>query len=297
MSDREQWLQARRAGLGSSDAAAVCGLSPWKTPLHVYLDKTDTGPVVDDAPDGGPLYWGTRLEPLIVEEYERRTGLEVRKATYRIVRHPSVEWLCSSPDAEAGEDVVVEVKTAAMRKGWGEPNTDQVPEHYLVQGLHHLAANPRLARCDFAVLFHGSDFQVYTVARSPHVESHLLRIERDFWESNVRRRVPPPPDWSHPDTPALVRALGRPAVEVELGPDLAAMAREYKALGAEAGAIEKRREEIKARLQQGIGTPGVGRFPGGSVTWKPVTVNYKPKPASVSVQDRVQVKLEGQSDE
>ena len=29
---REQWLEARRAGLGGSDIAAIFGLSRWKTP-------------------------------------------------------------------------------------------------------------------------------------------------------------------------------------------------------------------------------------------------------------------------
>src|SRR5436309_6683915 len=29
-----------RSGIGSSDAATVMGLSPWSTPLGLYLDKT-----------------------------------------------------------------------------------------------------------------------------------------------------------------------------------------------------------------------------------------------------------------
>lgn len=37
--DRETWL-AGRVGLGASDAAAVCGLSKWQTPLGLWEIKT-----------------------------------------------------------------------------------------------------------------------------------------------------------------------------------------------------------------------------------------------------------------
>ena len=37
---REEWLARRRSGIGGSDVAAVLGLSPWKSPRQVWLDKT-----------------------------------------------------------------------------------------------------------------------------------------------------------------------------------------------------------------------------------------------------------------
>ena len=37
---REEWLKARKLGLGGSDMAAVLGLSPWRSPIDVWLDKT-----------------------------------------------------------------------------------------------------------------------------------------------------------------------------------------------------------------------------------------------------------------
>ena len=33
--NREEWLNERRTGIGGSDAAAVMGLNPWKSPLDV----------------------------------------------------------------------------------------------------------------------------------------------------------------------------------------------------------------------------------------------------------------------
>jgi len=33
------WLNERRKGIGGSDAAAICGVSPYRTPLQVWKDK------------------------------------------------------------------------------------------------------------------------------------------------------------------------------------------------------------------------------------------------------------------
>ena len=37
---REEWLKYRRTGLGGSDAAVVCGLSPYKSKIELWADKT-----------------------------------------------------------------------------------------------------------------------------------------------------------------------------------------------------------------------------------------------------------------
>ena len=37
---REQWLDIRQLGIGSSDAAVAIGLSPYKCPLSLWLEKT-----------------------------------------------------------------------------------------------------------------------------------------------------------------------------------------------------------------------------------------------------------------
>ena len=38
---REEWLALRKQGIGGSDAAAACGLSRWKSPLGLWLEKTE----------------------------------------------------------------------------------------------------------------------------------------------------------------------------------------------------------------------------------------------------------------
>ena len=67
----QEWHEWRRAGLGASEAGAVCGLSPWSSALAVWLEKT--GRTQAGRPDGGKepdwLYWGRRQEPIMAEEF------------------------------------------------------------------------------------------------------------------------------------------------------------------------------------------------------------------------------------
>ena len=37
----EEWLELRKNGIGGSDAAAVCGISRYKSPVELWMEKTD----------------------------------------------------------------------------------------------------------------------------------------------------------------------------------------------------------------------------------------------------------------
>lgn len=61
---REDWLQIRKQGIGSSDAAAAVGLNPYKSQLELWLEKTgrDTKlPKTDPHDEESPTYWGNVL--------------------------------------------------------------------------------------------------------------------------------------------------------------------------------------------------------------------------------------------
>ena len=51
---REQWLEYRRKGIGGSDAAAVLGISPFRTGRDLYYDKLNIV-TADDADKLGPV--------------------------------------------------------------------------------------------------------------------------------------------------------------------------------------------------------------------------------------------------
>ncbi len=66
-----QQHQARARGLGGSDIAAVLGLSRYRTPYEVWLEKT--GQAVQESGESEPAYWGQVLEDVTAREYSKRT--------------------------------------------------------------------------------------------------------------------------------------------------------------------------------------------------------------------------------
>ena len=74
---REQWLEYRRKGIGGSDAAAVLGISPFRTGRDLYYDKLNIV-TADDAENWVQLEVGTLLEPLVAKIFAHKTGYQRR---------------------------------------------------------------------------------------------------------------------------------------------------------------------------------------------------------------------------
>src|SRR5690606_184586 len=107
---REEWLQARRQGIGGSDAAVIAGLDPYKSPIRLWMEKTGQ---VDEEPAGEAAEWGLLLEPVIAEEFTRRTGKRVRRRN-AILQHPRWEFMIANLDREVvGEPALLEIKTTS----------------------------------------------------------------------------------------------------------------------------------------------------------------------------------------
>ncbi len=271
---RREWLAQRQTGLGSSEIAAVCGLSPFQTALGVYLIKTGQLPAVEET---SAMRWGTALEPAIAAAYTEETGVELEPCG--LFRRDDEPWMVATPDRvtmDPAWDIVdgqgpapghlVELKTASayVAKEWGEPWTDQIPDGYLLQCQWQMLVTG-FQRVDVAVLIGGQDFRRYTVHASRNIFAHLLDLGREFW-SRVELRQPPEPDWSHARTPALIEAL-YPVREAEVEMTTAAVgfADDYERLGRAIKAHEMDREATKAHLVQLMDGASVGRLPDGRI--------------------------------
>lgn len=177
----------RKSGIGGSDAAAVLGISPWKTPLRLFEEKLG---LVPDVEQTEPMWFGTHVEPIIADRYAMITGREI--SVPRMCVHPSHPWMIGHLDRITSDGRVVECKETSKADDWGSPGTDDVPQHYLTQGLHYLAVTG-LRYCDFAVRILGRGFQIYTIERDEALIAHLIERERAFWEGNVLAKIAPDP--------------------------------------------------------------------------------------------------------
>ena len=87
---RDEWLDVRKQGIGSSDAAAAVGLNPYKSQLELWMEKTGRDaelPKPDPEDTTHPVYWGTLLEPIVAAAYTKQTGRKVRKVN-AVLQHP-----------------------------------------------------------------------------------------------------------------------------------------------------------------------------------------------------------------
>ena len=102
----EEWLQYRRMGIGGSDAAAVCGVSPWKTARELYQEKAEGSFRDEREINWVALEIGKRLEELVVQIFMRRTGLKPY-AVRKMFRHPFYPFMLADVDyfVKIGEDV------------------------------------------------------------------------------------------------------------------------------------------------------------------------------------------------
>jgi putative phage-type endonuclease len=240
--------ELRRTGLGGSDAAAACGLSPWRTPYDLWLEKLSQA---EPLPATEPMLWGTLLEPVIAAEYCRRTEHQITLAP-PMLRHPTHAFMLAHIDGRIDNSRILECKTARTAAGWGETGSDEIPLQYLVQ-IHHYLVVSGAQIADVAVLIGGQDFRLYEVAADADIARELVEQEYMFWR-RVETREPPDPI----NTADAVRRWGHltAAGTVVAGePELYAVERLHQ-IRAQKKHLEAEADEAELKLMQALGEEG-----------------------------------------
>lgn len=278
---RQAWFQERKLGIGSSDAAAVAGKSPWKSPYEVWADKL--GILPESAPTA-PMRWGLQLEEAIATAYEEETGLELMAPP--MAQSKTHKFMLAScdrvPVAAQIPRRIVELKNVGPFAGkeWGRPGSDEVPDHYLIQVQHQMAVLEADV-ADIAALFGGNDFRIYTVRRDDELIESLVGIEAAFWHYVVTK-TQPPIDWELPHVLELMKRLYKgdgPPVDVTDEDVLEELA-SYLGWGQEEKAAKIAKDQCQARLIERMGNAYQARLPDGTVISRPLVANpgYTVKP-------------------
>lgn len=262
---RQQWLTIRNGGIGSSDAAAAVGLSPYKSPLALWMEKTGRQ-APDDLSQSEPVFWGTTLEPILARVYSERTGNKVRRVN-AVLQHPDYPFMLANLDRAIGGEGVLEIKTAGYHAApfW----EDDIPEAYQCQVLHQLAVTGK-TWADVAVLIAGQDFRIYRVERDDDKVKALIEAEEAFWE-RVQRDVPPPVDGSESCAKALSRLYPRDSgetVDFTESAELNTLFTELLAFKRQRTHLEFLEATHRQTIEAAMGTASVARFKSGRITWK-----------------------------
>jgi putative phage-type endonuclease len=279
--DRHEWLKARRSGLGGSDAAAVLGISKWKSPLALWSEKCGLveQPNLDELEY---IEWGNVLEEPIARKYKQVTGRELldhgRFAIQHHIVHPFmhctidreiIQGACppdnyiSIPMNSKG-DLSIKNVGAFTASEWEE----EPPLPYQVQLQHELAVTG-LQWGSFAVLIGGQKFAWLDVPRNERFISHLIEKEEEFWDRVIRGN-PPEADASDSTKELLLRLYPKDTGEsVELPSDFEEMNERRIALKSSIKEIEIELQGIDNKIKAAIGNATLGILPsGGGFSWK-----------------------------
>lgn len=189
--DKESWLKYRKQGIGGSDAGAVCGLNPYRTAIQVYYDKTSDS--IEDV-DNEAMRQGRELEEYVAKRFCEASGKKVRRANAMFYDEKNLFMLADVDRMIVGENAGLECKTASpySEEKWRD---DKIPLSYQLQCYHYMS----VCNADswyIAVLIYGRDFKYYRIERDDEVIENLIRIEKEFWNEYVLKRVIPDPDGS-----------------------------------------------------------------------------------------------------
>lgn len=266
---RAEWLTVRGGGIGSSDAAVAVGISPYKSPLELWLEKTERQPA-PDLSENDAVFWGTTLEHIIANVYAERTGVKVRRLN-SVLQHPEHPFMLANLDRVVQHPTdgngILEVKTAGVHSAqfWEEG----VPDSYQCQVLHQLAVTGK-QWCDVAVLIGGQDFRVYRVLRDDAKIADLIQREARFWQY-VIDDVPPPVDGSESSGRALASMYPADRGDVLDFSDDTNMNKlfyDYWAYRQQREAATVQEELLKQQLQERLGFASGAVLGDARISWR-----------------------------
>lgn len=264
---REQWLKERRKGIGGSDAAAIAGLSRYRSPIQVYMDKLG---LIEPPEENEAMYWGRKLEDIVAEEFSIRTGLKVRRRN-AILQHPEYPFMLANVDRLiVGKNEGLECKTTSAYRA-DEWKDDEIPWEYAIQCHHYMAVTGYKAWW-IAALIGGNQFIYKRIERDESIINNLIKIESDFWHNHVLKQIPPDPDGSDASTEILKQLYPESNGEtIELPPDVESLIEQYELAKEEEKAAAERKREAENKIKAIMGEYEQAYWKDRKITWKTMT--------------------------
>lgn len=281
MTTETAWLAARRKGITASDAAAVLGASPWKSPFQLYLEKR--GEIEEpDLSENPRVKAGRLLEPVIAAWFSDEEGYALENpGRHTLQRHPSIPWaLCTldrsivgkvvDPDDgkpgvvpfEPAERGVLECKTTDARNAddWAE----DPPLIAQVQTQWQLAVTDR--RWGYiAGLIGGNVFRSYRVERDDGFVERMFAAAEKFW-ARVQKGDPPPIDGSEATADVLKRLyrVAVPGKAVDLSSEIAEVDRRLQDIRKRRDSLEREETACRNKIVAALADAEVGMLPDGT---------------------------------
>ena len=277
----DEWVEARKEGIGGSDAGVIVGASRYASPFSLYHEKR--GSVVSDFTGNESTRWGNRLERSIAEEYAETYNASVVAYPVTLVSNER-EWQVANVDffidpsfpaglvtdvdpktTQINPTAILEIKTNGLvGRASSDWDDDNYPETYAYQTMHYCAVTG-LRKAVLAALVGGRGLQVRDLEFSEEEIEALNGHEAKFWQM-VQEGVEPEASGLVSDFDTLKSLYPESVGEtVEVTEFTADIVREYAEAKYELDKAESKAKALRAQIEQAIGDAEAITFNGSTL--------------------------------
>lgn len=251
MESDEDWIDFRSKGVGGSDVSAIMGISAYRSPVEVWMEKTGRKEPADLS-DKEAVEWGNRLEAIIRDKFaEMHPELTVDEGDATLVSkerpwaHANLDGMVRNIDGEWG---VLEIKTVGKNRerDWA----DGVPDYYMTQVTHYLSVTG-WKYAYVAALVGGQHYVEHRVDRDEEDIELVNGAVDTFWHECVEKDALPQIVGTAAEAGALLDMFGVGSTEYGTPENMAhfdALVHDYQ----EAKACERTYAEQAKRLANDI---------------------------------------------
>lgn len=200
----DEWLENRKKGIGGSDAAAILGISPFKTNVDLWLEKTGQKEPDDISNEEKVKYGHDAEDPLRTLFMLDHPEYELFHDEHMILQNTKYPFMQASLDGElteiaTGRKGIYEGKTTEiMNKRMLNEWNGQVPIYYYVQCLQYLIVTGYdfvwlRAELKFAWDMNRKEIRDYYFTKEEAINDmkYLFKKELIFWKKNIMEGVKP----------------------------------------------------------------------------------------------------------
>jgi putative phage-type endonuclease len=268
-----EWHAHRQRSIGASEVASILGVpGAYQTPLQVWASKR--GISIDEKENEARddwLHFGLALEPLIADEFQKRSKKVVVPEERQFISVPYPFLGCSldkwfmDPEGKEGDFDPLDLKNTSifMRDEW----EGTVPLRYNVQIQAQMTVTGR-DQGALAVLIGGNRFKWAIIDRDQRFIDLMLEKLEKFWEM-VQADIMPDPVAK--DNAVIGQILGQEdeGKTIVLSPEIVGVDTRLVVVKEEIKILKTEKDALEAKIKKEIGTNAAGMLPeGGRYSFK-----------------------------
>jgi putative phage-type endonuclease len=265
----EEWIEHRKAGIGSSEVASILGLNEYQTPYQLWRLKMGIDPPKET---NMPMRLGHLLEDAVGQLWSEETGREVIKASAGdwIAVNTEKPFLRASPDRTfwlpgmtraVRNKGILEIKTTQLTI-----DPEDLPKTWFCQ-LQYLLGVTEAEQGALAWLSMGRTFGTKDVALVPDFFGWMAEEVEKFWIDNIL-------GGKEPEAISASDILTKYAKHtdgkiVEVSEEIAVAYSRLKEVKQELAELEKTKSELEGKIMMAFADAEAIAYSGKTLaTWK-----------------------------